>query len=835
MKYTLCLCVVFVTAMCFAETWNPPAGWQNGWRGPSRCGVYEARDLPSVIDDANGIVWHQALRELTIAEPIAVGDRVITLADPDWIVCLDIESGRILWEKRVSVIELVGKEKGYDARRIARDEKIRELCLAMNFRKRAGDFYGWKEGYNQGKDILDAAMRIGEIDPALAIAKPYDLETVYPTKDGKRVLDPNARDAFDKWLNQNVYRHLKEYEVDFYPAWMSWIGHTAATPVCDAKHVYTAMSHGQVACHDLDGTRKWVSLIRFKNMDYHQVRFLPSPLLVGDRMIVQFGNVVAAFDKTNGKVLWKVDHDVPGRTYNGGSPLHLSVGGKDLIVFVDGKIRSAATGEEVGSLGAEMCGSEGGCATPVASGNRVVFFTGRNDGGPIKCFELAVGANDKVAVKEAWAIEKARALSNISPILKDNLIYKFNGRSHDLLDLQTGRQVGTIENLVGEHASLACADGRIYNIRPGGTINEKAWDIYIRIAMLDHRGKSDDLRAMPVMRGNVNTAISHYLNPYFPTTAGGVRSISSTGPHPVGNRILYRYKGGMFAFGDVFKPYTYRKAELPALPAGKLNAWLASDVIAERIAAVRALKTAPETAAVPLLTGLLTNADYGKRITAVHGFQALGAKVGDLTTTFAPLIESLRANPSNTNMRLVTTALGAGGKSVVPLVTNLLAKSPEIAYQVINYMPDGEEKVRIFLPLLTDTSNWLFRPNGQGKTSRAVWARESLAAMGPSATVIAPEVRALLGRSNEGDKVGFAALLIQIDLAGSWETAFPPILKMAQKDDKNDSPYAIAMLVKLAPLAGKDKVLNAIKPLADSKEWQIAAAAKQALEDLTAN
>lgn len=825
-----------VAATRAAETWNPPPGWQNGWRGPLRSGVYEAHDLPDRIDDANGIVWHQPLREMTIAEPVAVGDRVITLADPDWIICLDIESGRILWEKRVSVIELIGQEKGYDARRIARDEKLRELWLAIYYRDHGGDSYGWKEGYNQGKAILDAAMRIGEIDPALAIAKPFDIDTVYPEKDGKRGLNQEALGAFGKWLVANVRDHLKEYAVDFWPGWMSWVGHTAATPVCDAKHIYTAMSHGQVACHDLDGNRKWVNLIRFKNMPNHGMRFFPSPLLVGDRLVVQFGNVVAAFDKTTGKLLWKVDDDVPGKSYNCGSPLHMTVDGKDLLVFVNGRIRSAETGEEVGSLPAQMCGGESGAATPIASGNRVVFFTGSNGGGPIKCSELSWGADGKVIAKEAWAIEKAPALVGISPILKDNLIYKFNGRrAHDVLDFRTGRQCGTIENLVGEHASLAYADGRIYNIRPGAPRGEKAWDIVVQIAMLDRHGEAFGVRQMPVLRGNVSTTFCHYLQPYFPTYIQTViprsMSIGSTGPHPVGNRILYRYKGGMMAFGDVFKPYVYRQAELPAPPAGKLTVWLASDVIAERIAAVRALKAAPDTAAVPILTGLLTNADYGKRITAVHGFQALGATVGDLTATFAPIVASLRADPTNTNMRLVTTALGAGGKSVLPLVTNLLATSPDIAYQIIYYMPDGADKARLFLPMLTDTSTWLVRPNGQGgSTRRTDWARETLAAMGPSAAGIVPELRTLFAESN--DKAGLAGLLAHIDPASSWEMAFPPLVQVAQRSDRSNSAVAITALVKLAPYAGKDKVLDIIKPLADSTDGQTAAAARLAMEGL---
>lgn len=729
------LLLLCISASAFAaETWNPPPGWQNGWRGPTRSGVYDARDLPTIIDDANGIVWHQTLRELTIAEPVAVGDRVITLADPDWIVCLDIESGRILWEKRVNAIEIIGKEKGYDAKRIARDEKLRELWLSISFRDHGGDSYGWKEGYRQGKEILDVAMRIGEIDPALAIAKPYDIESVYPEKDGKRGLNEDALRGYQRWLAQNVRSHLKDYDVDFWPGWMAWVGHTAATPVCDAKYVYTAMSHGQVACHDLDGNRKWVSVIHFKNMPNHGMRFFPSPLLVGDRMIVQFGTVVAAFDKSTGKILWKVEDDVMGKSYNCGSPLHMSVDGKDLVVFVHGKIRSAETGEEVGSLSAQMCGGESGGATPVASGNRVVFFTGTNGGGPVKGFDLVVGSDGKVSAKEAWAIEKGPALIGISPILKDNIIYKYNGRTgHDLIDIRTGIQVGSINGLGADHASLAYADSHIYNIRPGGPRGERAWDIVAQIATLDSQGKASEFRPMPAMRGNISTAFANYLQPYFPTylnEKARTMSIVSTGPHPVGNRLLYRYKGGMFAFGDVFKPYMYRTAELAPPPAGKTTAWLSSDVIAERIAAVRTLKTTPDAAAVPVLVGLLSNAEYGKRITAVQGFQALGAKAGDLTTTFAPILENLRANPSSTSMRLVTTSLGAGGKSVVPLVTKLLSTDPDIAYQIIYYMPSGEDKAKILQSMLTDTKNWMDRPNGNGKTQRAIWAKEMLAAMG---------------------------------------------------------------------------------------------------------
>lgn len=79
---------------------SAPAVGAVGWRGDGS-GVFKAQDPPVEWDQdlKKGILWSVKVGESRYGQPIAVGNKVFLLSEPDKLLCLDADSGKALWEK----------------------------------------------------------------------------------------------------------------------------------------------------------------------------------------------------------------------------------------------------------------------------------------------------------------------------------------------------------------------------------------------------------------------------------------------------------------------------------------------------------------------------------------------------------------------------------------------------------------------------------------------------------------------------------------------------------------------------------------------------------------
>ncbi len=83
-----------------AENWP-------GWRGPQRCGVSTAKNIPTQWSATEGIAWKKELPGSGIASPIIWGDKVLVTAadgqknDELHLICLDRKDGKELWHLRL--------------------------------------------------------------------------------------------------------------------------------------------------------------------------------------------------------------------------------------------------------------------------------------------------------------------------------------------------------------------------------------------------------------------------------------------------------------------------------------------------------------------------------------------------------------------------------------------------------------------------------------------------------------------------------------------------------------------------------------------------------------
>ena len=205
-------------------------------------------DAGPVPYDERNVLWKTPLPGRSNAPPVVVGNRLFLTAEPDELLCLDKETGRILWRRLNGLYEATAEEFRSAHPTVA--EQIVPL---------AGQLAGTTEPVKG----LELRRRI------------HDLLV---------------------GADRNTYE-------------LKWDGHLAAhfgivgfttTAVSDGRHVYAFFGYGVAACYDLDGNLRWI-----RRMKAAKVRYSCSPALIGGRLICVFDGM-RALDAHTGEVLWRL-------------------------------------------------------------------------------------------------------------------------------------------------------------------------------------------------------------------------------------------------------------------------------------------------------------------------------------------------------------------------------------------------------------------------------------------------------------------------------------------------------------------------------------------------
>jgi len=100
--------VALIVALVVAALVDLPAV-STGWRGTGG-DLYADADPVLAWDEAAGtnIVWTADMPARSTAQPVVIGDRVVTTAEPDLLLCYALADGRKLWERPVDVFALRG-------------------------------------------------------------------------------------------------------------------------------------------------------------------------------------------------------------------------------------------------------------------------------------------------------------------------------------------------------------------------------------------------------------------------------------------------------------------------------------------------------------------------------------------------------------------------------------------------------------------------------------------------------------------------------------------------------------------------------------------------------
>jgi outer membrane protein assembly factor BamB len=205
-------------------------------------------DPPDVKYDSKNILWMTPLPGRSTSTPVLAGDRLFVLCEPDEILCVDKNGGRVLWSASVNYYEALTPEE-----------------------KRATPAYAER------------------VDPLVARLKSEQDAT-------KRV---RLRAEIRKALLEIDAEKFRTPTDGHFESHFGIVGFTMPTPVCDGKHVYVWNGMGVAACFDLDGRRRWITRVEAKELSYGS-----SPTLAGGVLVV-FLNGLYGLDAKTGKLLWQ--------------------------------------------------------------------------------------------------------------------------------------------------------------------------------------------------------------------------------------------------------------------------------------------------------------------------------------------------------------------------------------------------------------------------------------------------------------------------------------------------------------------------------------------------
>lgn len=245
----------------------------------------------------------------------------------------------------------------------------------------------------------------------------------------------------------------------------------SGTPATDGKLVYVSVLDKDdvlVAAYDFSGKQVWVQRPgKFSSPHGYSC----SPALFEDKVIIngdsQGEAFVAALNKTDGRIIWKVDHDKPAHSFS--TPIFREIAGKKQMIFCGNK-EIASYNPDDGSRYWWVNGpSEDFCSSPVY--NEKLGLVLVSSAWPQRHL-LAIkpdGNGDVTDSHVVWQTTKG-AYYVPSPVCTDDYLFSTmtNGQVH-CIEVTTGNTLWT-ENLGKQYSSPVLANGLVYMPNDNGVI-----------------------------------------------------------------------------------------------------------------------------------------------------------------------------------------------------------------------------------------------------------------------------------------------------------------------------------------------------------------------------
>jgi len=562
---------------------------------------------------SKNIAWKVRMPGHSNSQPIVIGDRVITTAEPSSLVCVDIAIGKILWVRENNPFEIMGlpkKEVRHLTRYVERVDCVIALARSLvgNYTALKGPVEEkrdlWKQhllwsdqvllDMNRGpyaEHVQESLRKMDGLFSELEMLSPGD----NPDTFGKRMVAPGGLAA--PW----IYQKYK-----FYPAahWSGWCGWTFPTPVTDGEFICTDMGQGQVVCYDLNGDRVWARFLPRTDKrgvgtpgTVMGIANIGSPLLVGDTLLVTMPTLVDgnthglfALDKRTGKTLWTAPPEVPAGVP---SVAHLS------IPLPDGKVLDAVAcvgGAKRGpdkDMGGKPNGYvvrlsdgkiletvdvyrghnvSGGSRSDLVVGNRWYF----NHGAGLNAYEFTAKNSDEIEMKLLWQEKIGRASWSCTGVAYGDYLYRFV-KDRDIVRAADGTGISSMD-IKGAHftakisyPSPILAGKYFIALATTGRRNRSANPVLSQVLELVAPGQTKLIAENNVLDGNPYATMPQYEKHIRGYKPGDILSrdgaaptqFGYSSPFAEGNRFFVRSVSHLYCIGDPNEPYNWNPASRP--------------------------------------------------------------------------------------------------------------------------------------------------------------------------------------------------------------------------------------------------------------------------------
>jgi outer membrane protein assembly factor BamB len=427
----------------------PASGEGIGWRTDGS-GSYPNTQPPLEWSTTKNVVWCTPMPGYGVSHPVPLGQRIFICSEPSTLLCLQRGDGKILWQKTCSYSEL---EIAPDVRERLKGELADMAVLDKK-----------QSAVQKEMDMLNRSLTQDKV------AREEIQQKLQPFR--KQIEDLKQ----EKQKLTLAVRYTR-------PGTHSTAGYSAPTPVVNGKDVFVAFGDGLVACFDLDGNRKWLKLIEHSNAPFAHSG---SPVLVGDKVLIHFTDLVALDTKT-GTESWRLKCPT-----GHGTPLVTRIGDVGVVLTPKGALVRAQDGK----LLADKLGSCGANSPILHEG--IVYYVH----GPANAIRLPDSVQDSVKVPVLW---KGNARGGgywfSSPVVHDGLLYAANDQGIlTVLEAATGKMVYEERlNLSGAtYPSISLAGNRIYvSSDAGNTVVLQPGREYKELA----RNKLEPFRSSLVFEG----------------------------------------------------------------------------------------------------------------------------------------------------------------------------------------------------------------------------------------------------------------------------------------------------------------------------------------------
>jgi outer membrane protein assembly factor BamB len=391
-----------------------------GWRTDGT-GTYPKAQPPLEWSLTKNVVWRTPLPGYGVSHPVPLGHRVFICAEPCTLLCLHRDDGKILWQKT----------SGYSELEIDPDTRARlKVQLA--------------EMVELAKKQAAVQKEMDQLHRSLTKDKTPKIEVEKALQPFRKRIEEIGKEK------QKLTVAVRYTQSGTHPT----AGYSAPTPVTDGKNVFVAFGNGLVACFDLDGNRKWLELIEHSNAAYAHSN---SPVLVGDKLLIHFTDLVALDTKT-GKESWRLKHPT-----SHGTPVVTRIGDVDAVLTPRGALVRAQDGklltDRLGSCGAN---------SPVLHEGTVYYVHGA-----VSASRLPQSVAPPVKVQVLWKGKvKGDGYWFSSPVVFKGLLYATSDQGIlSVLDAGSGELVydKRLDLRGSMYPSISLAGNRLYISSDNGT------------------------------------------------------------------------------------------------------------------------------------------------------------------------------------------------------------------------------------------------------------------------------------------------------------------------------------------------------------------------------